>query len=164
MTRTRDFDPLLRSLDAADPHGPADPRRASADLHRILATDPTQAPSQPPAVAPTTRPRRLPGRTTRPHRRVAVLGGLVAAVTAGFVILPALSGGDPAFATWTAAPVGMTAQDQAGAAAECRASKKHVGDGMYAGDIDAASVAIAERVDHRRTHRPGRVLGAVYYR
>ena len=67
----------------------------------------------------------------------------MAAATAGLVILPALSGGDPAFATWTAA--GMSAQDSARAVADCRASNKRVGDGMYAGDVDAAAVAIAER-------------------
>jgi hypothetical protein len=78
-------------------------------------------------------------------RRAGLLGGLVAAATAILVVLPSVSGGDPAFATWTAAPSGMTERERADAAAECRESKKGVGDGMYAQDVAAAAVAIAER-------------------
>ncbi len=142
MTRHPDVDTLLRSLDAADHQGAAGSPRARADLHRILSTNPAAADLHHPAPAPAAGRGRAPG---KPVRRVAILGALVAAATAGLVILPALSGGDPAFATWTAAPAGMSAQDSAGAVADCRASNKRVGDGMYAGDVDAAAVAIAER-------------------
>lgn len=142
MTRHRDVDTLLRSLDAADHNGAAGSPRARADLHRILSTDPAPAPRQHRTPASAAGRGRTPG---KPARRIAVLGGLAAAVTAGLVVLPALSGGDPAFATWTAAPAGMSAQDSAAAVADCRESKKQVGDGMYAGDVGSAAVAIAER-------------------
>lgn len=145
MTRNQDIDTLLRSLDAAGHQGAADTRRARADLQRILSTDPELAPQQhatPSTIAGRGRPQRSAARATR---RVAVLGGMVAAVTASLIVLPSLSGGDPAFASWTPVPSGMTQQDRTSAATECRASKKDTGSGMYADDISMAELAIAER-------------------
>jgi hypothetical protein len=145
MTRNQDIDTLLLSLDAADPRGPANTHRARTDLHRILSTDPAQAPSQRPTLKAAAGQGRQVRSTGRTARRVTVVGGMVAVVTAGLVVLPSLSGGDPAFASWTPAPTGMTETDRASAAAQCRASKKNVGGGMYADDIDSAELAIAER-------------------
>lgn len=145
MIRNQDIDTLLRSLDAADHGGPADTPRARADLHRILSTDPAQAPLRRPPLTTAADQGRQVKNTGRTARRVAAVGGMVAVATAGMIILPSLSGGDPAFASWTPAPTGMTETDRASAVAECRASKKDVGGGMYADDIDSADVAIAER-------------------
>ena len=145
MTRNQDIDTLLRSLDAADHGGPADTQRARTDLHRILSTDPASVPSQRPTLTTAAGNDRQPRRHGVTARRAAAIGGMVAVVTAGLIVVPSLSGGDPAFASWTSTPSGMTEMDRASAASECRASKKHVGGGMYADDIDSAAVAIAER-------------------
>ncbi|MFE4195760.1 hypothetical protein ACFRJ9_07840 [Paenarthrobacter sp. NPDC056912] len=135
MTRDHILDASLRTLDAADPLE-LDAGRARADLRRILATDA-------PAARHTGRAAAAP--RPRTGRKVALLGGVAAAVTAGLIVLPALSGGDPAFATWTGVPSGMTGQERADAAAECRSSKRDTGGGMHAGDLAAAEVAISER-------------------
>lgn len=147
MTRTHDINAALRSLDPADQDVDPANARARTDLNVILATDPTPDPLQQP-WAPSTgvgRPRRL-ARTTR---RVALAGGLAAAVTAGIVALPSLTGGDEAFATWTAAPAGMSAQQRAEAAADCRENLEDVaGSGAgaeYADDLNSAEPVIAER-------------------
>lgn len=144
MTRNQDIETLLRSLDAADHEGLANSHRARTDLHRILSTDPAPAPVLRPTLTTSAqgRPVKKTGRTAR---RVAALGGLVAVVTASLIVVPSLSGGDPAFASWTSTPGGMTETDRASAASECRTSKKDVGGGMYAGDVNSAAVAIAER-------------------
>lgn len=69
----------------------------------------------------------------------------MAVATASLLLLPSMSGGDPAFATWTAAPAGMSEADRARAADQCRAHQKEVGGGSYAGDAEGAAVAVAER-------------------
>jgi hypothetical protein len=144
MTRNQDIETLLRSLDAADHEGLANSRRARADLHRILSTDPAQVPS--PRLSLTNSVHGRQGKNTgRTARRVAVLAGMVAVVTASLLLVPSLSGGDPAFASWTSTPSGMTESDRASAVSECRASKKDVGGGMYADEVGSAEVAIAER-------------------
>lgn len=135
MTKLQDIDHILRSLDPADDTSHrADSLRARADLHRILNTKPTE-----PALVQVQRPRR--------SRKLAVVGGLVAAATATAIVVPSLPhNGDQAFATWTAAPVSVEgAQDQSGAADACRDSQRDTGGGMYANDLDLAHVAIAER-------------------
>ena len=58
---------------------------------------------------------------------------------------PTVTGGDPAFATWTAAPVTLSGADRDDAVADCLAWKKDTRGGMYAEDLAAADVAIAER-------------------
>lgn len=145
MKRNQDIDTLLRSLDAADHRAHADTQRARTDLHRILSTDPAHAQSHRPARTIAAGKGHQPRDNRRTARRVAAIGGMVAVVTAGLIVVPSLVGGDPAFASWTPSPSGMTETDRASAASECRASKKHVGDGMYADDVDSAAVAIAER-------------------
>jgi RNA polymerase sigma-70 factor (ECF subfamily) len=51
MNHHKDFDTLLRSLDAADHITPADTRRARVDLQRILSTEPTPEPATKPVRA-----------------------------------------------------------------------------------------------------------------
>ena len=141
MKNDQNLDTLLRSLDAAEQLPQADPTRAQADLARILSSEPTS-----------TVPRRL-GATyqqakskTNRRRRAVALGGLVAAVTAGLVVMPALSGkGDPAFATWTAAPGTLIGSERDNAVSDCRRSTQRVGGGMYSAEHSAAEVALAER-------------------
>lgn len=74
-----------------------------------------------------------------------VLGGLAAAATAGILVVPALSGGDPAFATWTAVPGMLIGPERDSAVSECLSAKEHVGEGMYSADLAHAEVAIAEQ-------------------
>lgn len=133
MNRTDDIDAALRSLDPADRHIDPSSPRARADLEAILATDP-----ETPAL--TGRPRSA----TRPARRVALIGGVAAALAAGLVAMPSLTGGDQAFATWTAAPAEMSAQQRPEAAADCR---KNMADGAGADYLDqlaGAEIAVAE--------------------
>lgn len=142
MNRTDDINATLRSLDVADHHvDPANPR-ARTDLHAILATEPPPFHHHTPAPASTgvTGPRRG-ARTTR---RVVMVGSAAAALTAGLVALPSLTGGDQAFATWTPTPAGISAQQRPEAAAECRKSLDDAGS-QYAQDLDNAEAAIAER-------------------
>lgn len=82
---------------------------------------------------------------TRTVRRLGILAAAVAAVTAGLLVLPGLSGGDAALATWTAVPTEMNAKERHDVAEDCRGSKKDVGGGMYQQDLAAAKVAISER-------------------
>lgn len=127
---------LLRSLDVADAHR-IDPRRARADLHRIVASEPRQAHRVEAAATSRDRPRAA--------RRIAVLVAAASLLTAGLIVLPGISGGDQAFASWTAAPSGMSAKESRDVAEDCRASKKDVGGSMYQADLAAAKVAISER-------------------
>jgi hypothetical protein len=130
MNRIHDIDATLRSLDPADPHVDPASARARSDLHAILATDPTS------------HPRRRPWPSTR---RVVLVGGMVAAATVALVTLPSLTGGDQAFATWAAAPEGMSAQQRAEAATDCRKNQKDGAGAEYAGDLSRADLVIAER-------------------
>lgn len=93
-------------------------------------------------------------RKTNRRRRTLILGGLAAA--AGLLIMPALSGGDPAYATWTAEPAALSGSELDNAVSDCLNSKGDVG-GMYSADLTTAEVAIAERrggVGDCRPHRP----------
>ncbi len=141
MKSDQNLDSLLCSMDAAKQNPQANPTRAQADLTRILS-------SQPIPAAPTSRLGRsheLVKPETNRRRRAVTLGGLAAAVTAGLLVIPALSGGDPAFATWTAVPGTLTGSERDTAVSECLNSKQHVGGGMYSTELSAAEVAIAER-------------------
>lgn len=140
MKSDQRLDTLLRSMDAAEQGTPPDPIRAHADLNRILSSQPANASS---STLPDRHESNKP--KIRQRRRALTLAGLAAAVTAGFVIMPALSGGDPAFATWTAAPGTLTGSDRDNAVSDCRNSKQNVGGGMYSTELSAAEVAIAER-------------------
>lgn len=141
MKSDQNLDRLLRSMDAAEQSSQPNPTRAKADLNRILSSSPVSTASN----------SRLgvshePAKPKANRRRRAVtLGGLAAAVTAGLLIMPALSGGDPAFATWTAAPGTLTGSERDNAVSDCRSSKQNVGGGMYSTELSAAEVAIAER-------------------
>lgn len=145
MTRNQDIDTLLRTMDAADHRGSVDSQRARADFQRIITTDPAPTSSGQAGASTAVEAGRQPRSTRRTARRVAWVGGMVAVATAGLLILPSMSGGDPAFATWTAAPAGISETDRARAADQCRAHQKDVGGGMYAGDAEDAALAVAER-------------------
>lgn len=147
MTRTKDIDALLRSMDPATDAPPARPQRAHADLEHILSHNP--APTMP--VMTTVKTVNRNGSTHSQQfrspirrRRAVALGGLVAATTAGLFVIPGLIGGDAAFATWTTAPVTLSEEDREDAVADCLASNKDTGGGMYAEDLVNAEVAIAE--------------------
>lgn len=136
MTRIDDIEAALRSLDPADRHIDPTAARARADLHTILAA---------PAVTP------LPGTVTpvrprhpRPIRRLALAGAAAAAITAALVTLPSLTGGDQAFATWTATPTPIPAQEQPEAAADCRTFLADGAGPEYAARLANAEVAVAE--------------------
>lgn len=108
---THDLDHDFRTLDPAGPAGPATnglSDRALEDLHRILA-----APRHGQPVGTPVRPRSPRQTWTRRLVPAALLLGGAA------VLLPSLGGGDPAFATWTARPAALPADDIPGLAAEC---------------------------------------------
>ena len=144
MTRNQDILTTLRTLDAADRD--VDPRsaRARTDLARILATDPSGHPSQQQSL-------RAGGRSDQPPRRsgtawkVALAGGTVTAVAATVVVLPSVTGGDRAFATWTPSPEVMSTEASADAVAECRKAQEDGPGADYANDLRGADAAIVER-------------------
>jgi hypothetical protein len=68
----------------------------------------------------------------------------VAAATVAAVVLPSALGGDRAFATWTATPIGLSASERADAANSCRKEQKS-GNADYAGQLKSAGTAIAEK-------------------
>jgi hypothetical protein len=136
MIGNRDLDGALRSLDAAGPPRSAGSARALADLESILAIDPVAG------------PRSARGRVDRRRRvtrgRIALAGGALAALTAGALALPSVSGGDAAFASWTADPTALSAQEAADAAQSCRRSQQG-GPAGFAAQLQDAFPAIAER-------------------
>lgn len=132
MTRIDDIDTALRSLDPADRHIYPTSGRAHADLHTILATTAPPLPGTP-----------LRHRQGRRTRRLA-LAGVAAALTAALVTLPALIGRDQAFATWTATPTPVPAQEQPEAATDCRTSLTDGAGPEYSARLASAEVAIAE--------------------
>lgn len=141
MKSDQNLDTLLCSMDAAEQSSPPDPSRARTDLNFILS-------SQPVSIVGSSglRTGEEPTRSKAVRRRRAVaLGGLAAAVTAGLVVMPALSGGDPAFATWTATPGELIGSERDNAVSDCRNSKQNVGGGMYSAELSTSEVAIAER-------------------
>lgn len=141
MKNDQNLDRLLRSLDAAEQSAQANPTRAEADLARILSFEPTS--TAPTRVGVTHKQAKSEANR---RRRAVALGGLVAAVTVGLLVMPALSGkGDPAFATWTAVPGTLIGPERDNAVSDCRRSTQRVGGGMYSAEHSAAEVAIAER-------------------
>ncbi|WP_110181925.1 hypothetical protein [Nocardioides solisilvae] len=106
MIDDRTLDARLRALDPAPRDTPVDADRKAALLESVLATDPA-LPSGDAAPLPARRPGH------RPARRLA-WGAAAALVLAGAgVVLPLGSGGDPAFASWTAEPVAASERDAA---------------------------------------------------
>ena len=144
MTRTHDIDTALRSLDAADHHVDADAARARTDLRGILATHPSTGPLGQPGSRSAVRVGR-PRNAARAARRVTLAGGVLAAVTAGVVALPSLSGGDQAFASWTPAPRGLSAQERIDAAGGCRRMHVDGAGAEHADELGSAEPVIAER-------------------
>lgn len=146
MTSNRDITTVLRTLDPSS--GIADPTSARArhDLQRILETDPTaDQPSQPRSSPIGLSEKKIrPPRTTRPVRRMALAGGVLA-LTAGAVALPAVTGGDKAFASWTRMPTGMSASERTDSADSCRDQQRDGAGPGYADQLDSAQPAIAER-------------------
>lgn len=141
MKDTQNIDTLLRSMDAAEQNKPTDPRRSQKDLELILRSHPAPA-------AKGIRPAEHQTSTSFPsrrRRRTLALGAFAFATTVGFLIGPTLSGGDPAFATWTAVPGALVGAERNSAVSDCAKSSKGVGDGMFVTDVAAAEVAIAER-------------------
>jgi hypothetical protein len=136
MKTNHDIDTLIRSMDAARLSAAPDLSRSQKDLEQILSSHPI-------APAPTEHKKTTP----RPSRRwrTLALGAVALAATAGFLVVPALSGGDPAFATWTAAPGELIGTERDSAVSDCIRSSQGVGSGMYAKDLEAAEVAIAEK-------------------
>jgi hypothetical protein len=135
MTRITDMLATLRTLDPADPDVDPHNPRARAELERILTIDPGQHPDHTPVKA-----------RSRRGIRLAVAASATA-ITAGaaFVVLPSLTNGDRAFASWTATPTGLSAQAAADAAADCRDAQLDGFGAEYGHDLRLADVAIAER-------------------
>ncbi len=138
MKNNQKIDALLRSMDAAEQSPAPDLHRSQNDLEQILRSHQTAAPSgSVEHESSNSRPRR--------RRRTLALGALALAATAGFLVVPALSGGDPAFATWTATPGELIGTERDNAVSDCFRSSQGVGDGMYSNDLAEAEVAIAEK-------------------
>jgi hypothetical protein len=135
MTRNSDMLATLRTLDPADPNVDARNPRARATLERILTIDPGQHPDHRPVKARSRRGMRL------------AVAACATAVTAGaiLVVLPSLTNGDRAFASWTATPSGLSAQSAADAAANCRDEQLDGPGEDYSDELRLADVAIAER-------------------
>lgn len=143
MTGNRDITTVLRTLDPAS--GPADPTspRARNNLQRILDADPSLDHLRQPELSSSGR-RSRPAKTTRTGRRVALAGGVLA-VTAGVVALPAVTGGDQAFASWTRVPQEISASERADTAASCRQHHQDGAGAGYADQLDNAQPAIVDR-------------------
>ncbi|MET4541628.1 hypothetical protein ABIE37_003426 [Arthrobacter bambusae] len=141
MKNSRNIDTLLRSMDATRQGAVPNQGRSQNDLEQILRSRPSSADG---GIGPVEDKTSTP-RPSRRRRRTFALGAAAFAATVGFLVVPALSGGDPAFATWTAAPGALIGAERDSAVSDCLRSSKGTGDGMFAGDVDAAEVAIAER-------------------
>jgi hypothetical protein len=131
----------LRSLDPADtnidPHG----RRAREDLARITSTLATGDRSRAPGSMPPPRPSRAGSQV---RRRLVLGGAVVAAVTVAVVLLPSVTGGDDAFATWSPNPMGLSAEDRDSAVDACRQAQRDGPGTDYAGELSAADPVVAE--------------------
>lgn len=130
MSRTREIETALRSLDPADPADPPAVGRAGAVLERILHSDPVAVPSH------------RAGTPEHRARRTLLAGAVVATVSAGLVVLPSLSSGDQAFASWTAAPGALSATERPAVAEACR---DQAGPAGYEDKLRSAESVIAEQ-------------------
>ena len=70
---------------------------------------------------------------------------MLAGLAGGVVAVPALTGGDRAFASWRAVPQGLSAAQRADAAESCRDSQLGGDDGTYAASLGSAEPVVAER-------------------
>ncbi len=80
----------------------------------------------------------VPGRNLPARKRRLILVGAAVAVALGIIAVPAVVGGDPAFATWTQTPSPLSAEASERAGEDCR-SRNTVE------ESSSADVAIAER-------------------
>lgn len=144
MTRTHAIASTLRSLDVADHRADAGCARAREDLRSILASDPAPQPRQ---RARTTGGERVdPARRPARGRRRLVLTGLaVAAAVALPFVLPPLTGGDQAFASWTPAPAALSAKERGAAASGCREAQERGAGAGYRDELRAARPVLTER-------------------
>lgn len=148
MTRTEHLDTALRSLDSAALDVNAGSARAVADLERILASDAASPGRLRQGWSPLGARVGRSESAARGWRRVALAGATLSAVTVAVVGLPSLSGGDEAFASWTAVPNGMSEQESADAADICRKETEEAAEVVAPADVDKLSSAqpvIAER-------------------
>ncbi|HEX6339272.1 MAG TPA: hypothetical protein VFZ85_20120 [Jiangellaceae bacterium] len=135
MTRNSEMFATLRTLDPADPNVDPHSPRARATLERILTIEPGQHADHRPVKA-----------RSRRGIRVAVAASATAVTAAAaVVILPSLTTGDRAFASWTATPSGLSAQAAADAAASCRDAQLDGPGENFVNELRAADAAIAER-------------------
>ena len=139
MSRNDDIETALRSMDAADLGDRATGAQAGDVLERILHSDLDRGLAAVPARRAGAAPHRRARRTVR---RALVAGAVVTAVSAGLVVLPTVSGGDQALASWTPDPDAVPATERTAAAEACRDQSQS---GDYADQIGAAEPAIAER-------------------
>ncbi|MFC8597240.1 MULTISPECIES: hypothetical protein [unclassified Isoptericola] len=143
MNRSDTIDGALRLLDRADRTVDPTSSRARADLDTILATEPGRATGPRLASSPIADVRAP--QLSRPVRRAALLGGVAVAAAASIVVMPALTGGDQAFATWKATPQGMSAQERERAADACRESQAGGPGSAYVDLLDRSETVVAER-------------------
>jgi hypothetical protein len=124
----------LRALDAAD-HQPSQAQRthAAATLERILAADPD---TPTPVAAPAGRPRRTRG--------LLLAGGAVAAATVAVLVVPILSDGSEAFASWSPTPVELTGAERDAAVDACLVLQGNEGGELDFDPTADASVLLAE--------------------
>lgn len=131
MNTLRDPLDLLRSLDPAPDHVDTAAPRARADLERILATDPGSDPAATDA------------RRTSP--RLAAAAAAVLVIGAGVALVPSLTGSDPAYATWTAAPTKVSGSALPGVADACRDAQAGGAGSDHRRELAASTAAVAER-------------------
>jgi hypothetical protein len=135
MTRFADPLAILRTLDPADPDVDPHNPRARAELERILTIDPAQHSDRTPQKA----------RSRRVVRLAVAASATALTAGAAIVLLPSLTTGDRAFASWTGAPAGLSAQAAVDAAADCRDAQMDGLGAEYGDDLRLADPAIAER-------------------
>ena len=144
MNRTHQIETVLRTMNAAPDRYPTSKTQSEALLERVVAAgtaeDRAPAPTTTATIAHRARPR--PG-----ARALLVTGGLVAATTAGLFVIPPLLGvEDSAYASWTAVPDDLSAQERPDAAEDCRTAQlEGPGGGDAYPQLHDATVAIAER-------------------
>lgn len=141
MTRSHDLDHALRTLDVAEHHIDPTGPRARSDLHRIVSANPAPAQLTSRVSGTAARPRS----SARTVRRVALAAGVVTVVATTVVAVPALTGGDRAFASWTRSPQGLSTSERTDAAASCRAAQQDGPNSGYAQQLDDATLAVADR-------------------
>jgi hypothetical protein len=132
MTRRTDtvrLDEALAQLDPAGPRTAAPDRGTPVELlARIVATDHTATPVVPADRSPAGR-RRAP--------RLALAGGVTAAVAGLVLTVPLVTGGEEAFAGWSPVPVELTGAERDAAVTACTALQAE--DGELAADPGAAA-------------------------